>query len=136
MQDRTAEFPTGPAIRRVDGEFGLKLLGGGIQLRKAEIGIAEFVMRARALRRHFDGFLQFHDRAIVVVHGLHHFRGELMREDGIGIDGVHLRQRLLGQLHVDFGEQIPGLLIFGLAGGELPQMHGGRFVITKLRSDL
>ena len=88
----------------IDGELGLELLGSGIPLRLGPIGIAKLVVRAGALWRNFDGLFQLHDRAVVIVHALHCFSRQFVRQYGVRIDRVHFREGLFGELHVDFRE--------------------------------
>ena len=90
-------------------------------------------MRAGPLWRHFHRLFQLHHGAVVVVHGLHHLAGQLVRQHGIRIDRVHLRQSLLGELHVQLGQQIPEFLVLGLTRDELLKMGLGNFQLAQLR---
>ena len=80
---------------RIIGKFCLKLFAGRVPLRERPVNIAEFVMNSRLLRSHVSGFLVLEERAVVVFHALHNLAGHFMDKLGIGIDGVHLRERLL-----------------------------------------
>ena len=71
-------------------------------------------MRARLLGRHLNGLLVFEEGAVVVFHALHHFAGNFVDPNRIGIQPIEFRKRLLRQLHVHLAEQVPDFLIFRL----------------------
>ena len=52
------------------------------------IGVAERVMRTRLARGKLDCFLVFKERAVEILHPFHHFAGNFVSVDGIGIDVV------------------------------------------------